>query len=354
LDARRAAAEALVGRLVDSRYRVLSVVGQGGMGVVFAAEDADSGRKIALKVLHPAELNEENLRRFRREARAAHRLRHTNICQVLAYGALADGSPYMVMELLQGETLRMRLRTQGVLPVSSAVMIALQVLDGLGEAHSRGVVHRDVKPGNVFLLSGRGKAPSVKLIDFGLAKLLPTWGHTSQPEDTTLITKTGVTLGTPHYLSPEQIEGLRDVDQRTDVWAAGLVLYEMVTGKKAFHGQNYQRLAASIAAEEPVSMRAIRGDVPSELEDVVRTAIRKDKRARFANASQFREALIECWARVRAASLLRPKTAAVPARRTRQPSSDVETEVNLPVFVDTEVTMPLQGGGVTFGERKRP
>ncbi len=342
LRARKSAAQGLVGHLVEGRFRVLGIIGAGGMGVVFSAADADSGKEIALKVLHPSAFNAENLRRFRRERRTAHALRHPNVCQVLGSGTLGDGSPYIVMERLHGETLRARLYEEGPMALGDAISIALQLLDGLAAAHARGVLHRDVKPSNVFLVSPRGQAPIVKLIDFGLAKLLPTWMRMSQPEDMSAITETGVIPGTPHYLSPEQLDAPKNLDERADVWAAGLVLYEMLTGHRAFDAPNYQSLVAAIALREPESIRLAREDVPEELEEVVRRALAKVRARRHPNAAAFRQALLECWVRVRAAGIARGGQIASGHGARRRPSmpSDAETDVNLPIFFDSAASIP--------------
>jgi serine/threonine-protein kinase len=334
---RRAAAESMIGRLIDRRYRVVRIIGEGGMGVVFAAEDSDSCQLVALKALHPTAFTEENQRRFLREARATFRLRHPNICQVFAWGTLHDRAPYFVMELLDGQTLRARLREGGALRLADAVAITMQLTDGLTMAHSRGVLHRDVKPGNVFVVRQRTRAPKVKLIDFGLAKLLPTNGRATLPDEPSVITKTGVTPGTPHYLSPEQIDGARDVDERADVWALGLVMYEMLVGRKAFDGETYQELAASIALDEPKSIRAARPDVPEQLEKVIRGALVKDRRYRYANAHLFRDALLDCWAQVRAEDIAR--TRLMTHARTR-PSAPTEPEVDVPIYLDSSTSVP--------------
>jgi serine/threonine-protein kinase len=341
------AAQGLVGHVVEGRYRLERIIGEGGMGAVFAAQDLLSSQHVAVKVLHPTAYDEDNLRRFRLEGRATRTLDHPSVCRVFGHGALLNGSPYIVMELLKGETLRSRLRGTGPLPVGDAISIAMQLLDGLAAAHARGVIHRDVKPGNVFITSSPGEAPRIKLIDFGLAKVLARAPKHIR-EEVSVITKTGVIPGTPQYLSPEQLGGVRDLDDRADVWSAGLVLYEMLSGHKAFYGENYHMIAAAITLREPESLRAVRNDVPPELEQIVARALAKNREQRFADVHAFRSALLDCWARVRFAGIQRGSLlvkgelqAGRPVARPRQPS-ELETDLNLPIFVETTDSWPTK------------
>jgi serine/threonine-protein kinase len=339
--ARRIAAEGKLGMFVEGRFRVTDILGEGGMGVVFKAMDTDSGREVALKVLHPTAFSPSNVRRFRREGRAAYALRHPNICEVFGHGTLADGSPYIVMELLSGETLRKRLHSVGPLALGDAVAITLQLLDALSVAHARGVLHRDVKPSNIFLTTPRGQAPVIKLIDFGLAKLLPNWVQLpTQSEDATAITSTGVIAGTPHYLAPEQLDGSKNLDERADVWATGLVSYEMLAGIRAFDGENYTELTAAIALREPDSIRVFRSDdVPIELERVLARALAKDRQQRYANALAFRQALLDCWAKIRAEGIARGLRLLEGKVEPRRPT-DTEVDVQIPIFIDSAVSLP--------------
>jgi serine/threonine-protein kinase len=304
------------------------------MGIVYAATDTDNGEAVAVKVLHPAVLSSENLKRFRREVKAAASLRHKNICQVLRHGLLDDRTPYIAMELLKGDTLRGRMREEGALALPDAISIAIQLLDAVGAAHARGVLHRDIKPGNVFLTNAPNAAPVVKLIDFGLAKLLPSWKpNEPRSEDSSVITDTGIIAGTPQYLSPEQLVGKRDLDERADVWAVGVVTYEMMTGRRPFDAATHHALAAAIALDPPKGIRFWRNDVSPDVEAVVLAgALAKERKDRYASADVFRQALLWCWARVRAeglvvGSLLR--SGKVSPRHSQPPDSD--TDVNLPL-----------------------
>jgi serine/threonine-protein kinase len=333
-----------IGELLDGRFRISGIIGEGGMGVVFEAIDVETGDPVAVKVLHPNDATSETLRRFQREARAANALRHPNICQVFGFGKLGSGSPYLVMERLRGETLRSRMRDQGKLPVGDAVAVTLQLLEALTVAHARGVLHRDVKPSNIFAISRRGDAPVVKLIDFGLVKLMPTWTRPNTPDDhgDYTITKTGVVAGTPHYLSPEQINGSRNIDEQADVWATGVVFYEMLTGHRAFDGANYQILAASILLDQPASIDLYRSEVPPELQRIVMRALAKPRDERYANAAQFRHALLTAWAPICAQNIARGRLLRKgqnPTPQGPQTHDSSDTEVNLPAFFDSSASV---------------
>ena len=227
----------LTGKTI-SGYRILEQLGSGGMGVVYRAEDLKLGRNVALKFLPwpAAEIPEAMRRRFEREARAASALNHPHICTIHGLENLS-GQPAIVMELVEGETLAARL-ARGALPLPQALTMAIQIADALSEAHRQGVVHRDLKPANI-MLTAPGGHPGVKVLDFGLAAVEGAAGEdTSAPG--------GKLLGTPHYMSPEQAQG-KDADARSDIFSFGLVLYEMLTGRRAFDGPD----TASVLAAHP-------------------------------------------------------------------------------------------------------
>ena len=236
--------------IVARRYRIQSTLGTGGMGVVYGAVDLTTGAEVAVKLLGASTATTQNVRRFRREAATAASVTNKHCCRILGAG-IDGGQPYIVMERLEGETLRRRMLDTGALAAPDAVSVMLQILDGLAAAHEKGVIHRDVKPGNIFITSPRDASPSIKIIDFGLAKLMPNaWkpAQGSRLEETSTITTTDVVPGTPMYLAPEQLRGLRDLDGRIDVWAAGVTFYEMLTNQRAFTGATYMALASSIVA----------------------------------------------------------------------------------------------------------
>jgi serine/threonine protein kinase len=256
-------------------YEIVSSLGAGGMGEVYRARDPRLGRDVAIKVIGgegpPAP---ERLRRFEQEARSVAALQHPHILAVHDVGT-HDGRPYVVFELLDGETLRERL-SRGALPVRKAVEVAVQICDGLAAAHAHGVVHRDLKPENVFLVRESG----VKLLDFGLAKLLEAAEEGGSEAATATATDRGTWVGTPGYVSPEQLRG-QGATARSDVFALGAVLYEMLTGQRAFKGATKADTLAAILEKDPPAMALPGGAVPAPLERVVLRCLEKDPDDRF-------------------------------------------------------------------------
>jgi serine/threonine protein kinase len=262
-------------------YEILSALGAGGMGEVYRARDPRLGREVAIKVLPSGSApDSERLRRFEQEARATAALNHPNILAVFDIGS-QDNFPYIVSELLDGETLRARLNT-GPLPVRKAVEYALQIARGLAAAHDHGIFHRDLKPENIFIT----RDGHVKILDFGLAKLTMT-----EPDAVGLsaqatldsVTGRGVLLGTLGYMSPEQCRGAT-IDARSDIFSFGAVLYEMVSGKRAFRGDTTADTISSILKEEPPDLSATGRDVSPMLERMVQHCLEKDPAARFQSA----------------------------------------------------------------------
>ena len=292
------AAAGLIGKKV-SHYRVLEVIGGGGMGLVYKAEDLKLGRRVALKFL-PDELASDPiaLQRFEREAQTASSLNHPNICTIYEVEEY-ESQPFIVMELLEGETLRDRLAavaaSQKLLSVDELLNIAIPVAEGLEAAHQKGIIHRDIKPANIFL-TAQGQ---VKILDFGLAKLSsPATGndaeetqHSSVPagpqpkkKDETL-TRTGSAMGTAGYMSPEQVRGEK-LDARTDLFSFGLVLYEMATGQRAFTGETAAIVHDAIVNVEPVAVSEINSALPPKLVAIIDTALRKDRALRYQTAAE--------------------------------------------------------------------
>ncbi len=286
----------LTGKKV-SHYRVLEIVGGGGMGVVYKAEDLKLGRRVALKFL-PEELATDpvSLERFEREARTASSLNHPNLCTIYAVEE-QDGQPFIVMELLEGQNLRDCLAavTCGAkaMALERILDTAIQIADGLGAAHEKNIIHRDIKPANIFLTS-RG---DVKILDFGLAKLLEHGDDEgiveAQPQTKPLagaasalhLTRTGVALGTAGYMSPEQLRGEK-LDSRTDLFSFGLVLYEMATGERAFSGETAPAIHDAILNRKPIPVRHLNSTLPPRLEPIINKALEKDRNARYQHASE--------------------------------------------------------------------
>ena len=269
-------------------YKILAPLGAGGMGEVYRAHDSRLGRDVAIKVLSPHLAATPEVRaRFEREARTVSQLSHPHICTLYDIGH-QDGVDYLVMELLEGETLAHRLE-KGPLPVAEALSLGTQIAEALDRAHRAGVVHRDLKPGNVMLTKA-----GAKLMDFGLARVAGLAGTPSglseSPTVSRPLTAEGMIVGTFQYMAPEQLEG-READTRADLWALGCVLYEMATGQRAFEGASQASLIAAILKEEPRSMTELRPVTPPGLERVVRRCLQKDPDARFQSASDLAFAL---------------------------------------------------------------
>src|SRR5580658_181316 len=241
--------QGLVGAILSRRFKLRQELGRGGMGTVYAAETLDGGRVVAIKILHATFAGDAQvLERFLDEGRTCMRLTHSNILRVYECGTAEDGSPYLVMDLLEGVPLSAYTRNGGRVSITHAAPILQGMLAGLEAAHSQGVVHRDLKPGNVFLAREPQGLFTVKLLDFGIAKVMDVAGGMGNK------TKTGMLLGTPAYMSPEQVTNAKDVDARTDLWSAGVMFYEMLTGRVAFPAPTeYARLAAVLRFDpEPV------------------------------------------------------------------------------------------------------
>src|SRR5205823_6295472 len=301
----------LIGKRV-SHYRVLEILGGGGMGVVYKAEDIKLGRRVALRFL-PEEVGND--------ARAASALNHPNICTIHEFGE-HEGQPFLAMELLEGQTLRQRIGAgagiaspgapqAAFLPVDQMLNIAMQIADGLEAAHGKGIVHRDIKPANIFV-TDRGEA---KILDFGIATLQePYVGPVLAPSTVATglshqmeagqvkpalldapvaaaggvhLTRTGVALGTASYMSPEQVRGEK-LDARTDLFSFGLVLYEMATGQQAFKGETTLGVRDAILDRAPAPVRELNPEVPPKLEAIINRAVEKDREARYQHAADIR------------------------------------------------------------------
>jgi serine/threonine protein kinase len=275
-----------IGAMLDGRYRVDSVLGKGGMGRVYKGEHTGIGRAVAIKVLH-ADLgrNKEAAARFQREALASGRLDHPNIVGVSDSGVLEDGCPYLVMEVLEGEELGKRLEREKRIPWPEAIEIMRGVLSGLRHAHERGVVHRDIKPDNVFLANKDGEVV-VKLLDFGIAKLYQ--GSADDPATT----RAGLTVGTPAYLSPEQAVG-GEIKPATDLYSASVVFYEMLAGRPPFEDTDPLSIMTAHVSREPPTFAEVAPDLklPPGLERVVRHGMEKVSAERIQNANEYMDAL---------------------------------------------------------------
>jgi serine/threonine-protein kinase len=273
------------GTVLAGKYRIERVLGQGGMGVVVAAEHLQLAQRVALKFLLPeACSNGQAVARFLREARAAVQIQSEHVARVSDVGQLETGAPYMVMEFLQGSDLGAVLAARGPLPVPEAVDYVLQAGEAIAEAHSLGIVHRDLKPANLFLTQRRDGSPLVKVLDFGISKA-------TQADAGMNLTATSAVMGSPYYMSPEQVRSAKDVDARADIWALGVILQELVAGSPPFVAETASALFASIIADTPASVRVARPDLPVALEQLIARCLEKDRNRRFANMAELAFAL---------------------------------------------------------------
>jgi serine/threonine-protein kinase len=271
-------------------YQALSLLGEGGMGSVYLAEHPEIGRKVAIKVLRP-ELGRapQLLGRFLNEARAANAIRHPNIIEILDSGTADGGTPYLVMELLEGESLGARLRRLGKLPSRMALDFAYQTASALGAAHKKGIVHRDLKPDNLFVVPDLAELgrEHVKVLDFGIAKLQV------QGKADSVKTRTGTLMGTPVYMSPEQCLGTKEVDHRSDIYSLGCIVFEMVCGRPPFVSEGFGELVNMHINLLPPAPRSFTPDVPQKLEDAILCALAKRPDQRFASMAELQAALRE-------------------------------------------------------------
>jgi len=265
-------------------YLVVARVADGAMGRVYEGRHPETKQRVAIKVLHADVAKDQvAVERFKREYDAATELDHPHIVKVLEFGGTPDGSHFMTMEYLEGEELGAWLRRDGPVEPARIVRILSQAASALEHAHSYGFVHRDLKPDNIFLVRTE-QGDDVRILDFGSVKL--------QMETGPKLTAFGTTLGSPYYMSPEQAMGKADVDGRTDVYALGAILYEMLTGKVAFHGDTVAEILMKVVNESPPQASQVRPGVPQSLDDVVEKACRKEKERRYADPVKLADALV--------------------------------------------------------------
>jgi serine/threonine protein kinase len=276
------------GEILAGKYRVERVLGIGGMGVVVAAHHIQLDKRVALKFLLPeATANAEVVARFAREARAAVKIESEHVARVIDVGAMESGAPYMVMEYLVGSDLAHRLQEHGAIPIEEAIDYLLQACEAIAEAHAAGIVHRDLKPANLFLTRRADGSSLVKVLDFGISKATPPVG--SQPDMS--LTKTASVMGSPLYMAPEQMRSTRSVDARADIWALGVILYELLSGKVPFEATTMPELCAMVLTEAPAPLRDKRPDTPPGLWAIIERCLQKDPAQRFGNVSDLANAL---------------------------------------------------------------
>ncbi len=272
------------GELIDGRYQVERVVAVGGMGTIVAARHVGMDRRVALKILHVDPVRHEGVRaRFEREAKISAMMESEHVVRVFHVGRTARGEPYMAMELLEGTDLEVCVRDRGPLSVTFACTVMVQACEALAEAHVRGIVHRDLKPANLFVVPDPAGLVVVKVLDFGISKRTSTF----DPK----LTAAGALVGSPLYMSPEQVFDPGVVDARSDLWALGVTLYELLTGAPPFTAATLSELFASIAGDTPPQLRSMRRDVSPELARIVARALAKNPADRFASAGELATAL---------------------------------------------------------------
>ena len=276
------------GAILAGKYRVERLLGVGGMGLVVAARHLQLDERVAVKLMLPETLGSvDAVTRFTREARAAAKIKGENVARVFDIGTLENGAPYIVMEFLEGRDLAVWVTQSGPLPVDLAVEFVLQTCVAVAEAHGLGIVHRDLKPANLFCVSRHDGRLTIKVLDFGISKLTDVAGSLSGA------TKTNTVMGSPHYMSPEQMLSAKDVDARTDIWALGVVLYELVTGAVPFGGDSYAEVAIKVATQAAPPLRRLRPEAPAGLEAAVLKCLQKDKGQRFRDVGELVDALAD-------------------------------------------------------------
>ncbi len=320
-------AQAQVGKIVGGKYELIKLLGEGGMGAVYEARHVEIRQKVAVKLLHFQLARDHEIRqRFFREAMAAGEIGHENIIQMHDIGRDVTGAVYLVMEILKGESLAERVIRDGAMPVDRAVDIMLQVLDALDASHRKGIVHRDMKPENIFLCRLGGRDDFVKILDFGIAKV-------KDPADGESLTRTGTMMGTSHYMAPEQIAGDREADHRIDIYACGVILYQMLVGHVPFDATSVHGVIYKIMNEQPPPLSAQRDGLPAGIEDIIRRAMARDREHRFQAAADLAYALVPYGS----GSVVFGRGSQVPVQRPSPGSPGTD---------HTEVPAPVTGGAV--------
>jgi len=277
-----------IGITLDGKYELVRLIGEGGMGAVYEATHKLIGRRLAVKFLHALyATNAEVITRFQREAQAAAQIGHENIIEVTDMGTASDGAPYLVMEYLEGSDVKGATEKDGKLSPKRVAHILVQALSALQAAHNVGIIHRDLKPENIFLTSKGVNPDYVKLLDFGISKF-----RTFDGEGVKGLTQTGTVLGTPHYMSPEQARGEQNLTPQSDIYAMGVIMYQMLTGQLPFDAANYNALLIKILTEDPTPVEVLSPELPPALVEIVKKAMARDTADRYGTCDEMRERLL--------------------------------------------------------------
>jgi eukaryotic-like serine/threonine-protein kinase len=277
-----------IGQIIDAKYKLVRLLGTGGMGAVYEGENLRIRRRVAIKMLHGNVSSQaESVTRFEREAQAAGRIGSDHICEVLDLGVLHDGTRYMVMEYLDGETLSGRIKRLGRLTPMQSIPLIVQVLEGLAAAHAAGIVHRDLKPDNVWVVPQKSNQRDfVKILDFGVSKFSQIGGEEMN------MTRAGAVVGTPYYMSPEQARGMAAVDARTDIYAMGVLLYQATTGQVPYQAETFNELLFKIVLEVAPPPQTYVPDLDSEFAGIIIKAMAREPTQRYQSCQEFRDALL--------------------------------------------------------------
>jgi serine/threonine-protein kinase len=334
-----------IGHIIAEKYRVEAIIGSGGMGVVLSARHIAMNNRVAIKVLKLDEDadREEAVARFQREARAAARIESEHVVRVMDVAALPDGTPYMVMEYLDGVDLRRVSQERHRLPIEEAVDYVIQACEGLAEAHAAGVIHRDLKPSNLFLARRPNGTSVVKVLDFGISKVAPR-------ADEVAMTTTNTLMGSPLYMAPEQMRSSKDVDARADIWSLGLILYELLAADLPFGGETIPEICVAVMQAEPQPMNHFRNDVPQALQAILLKCMEKHRDDRYPSTAALARDLAR-FASDRAKVHADRASASLKAERP-DPSTLPEVAVGVP-----SVKKPAAAGGIvvpTPGQAIRP
>jgi serine/threonine protein kinase len=274
-----------IGDVLAGKYKVESILGVGGMGIVVAARHIQLEQRVALKFLLPQAMQSpEAVERFQREARSAVRLHSEHVAKVTDVGMLDSGAPYMVMEFLDGADLSRVVQATGSISIEESVHFVLQACEAIAEAHSLGIIHRDLKPQNLFVTRRVDGRPLIKVLDFGISKTIDTQSGLS-------LTRTSSIMGSPLYMSPEQMRSSKNVDVRSDIWALGVILYELLTGRVPFEAEAIPELCLKVVQDPVVPPRSLRAEVPDVLDAIVRKCLEKNPANRFQNVAELASAL---------------------------------------------------------------